>query len=119
MSPFALMFSLALAGSGAEAASSIDRQPIRRAVDGQGARLRGCYERGLRRDPALAGRLVVASAIDARGAVPWAELRASTLGDPEVEACVVEVFRGLRFVATPQIGDGQIVVHYPLVFAPA
>lgn len=117
MSLSALVVSLALAGPAAEPASSIDRGPLRRVIAGQGARLRRCYERGLARDPALAGELVISFAIDARGAVPWAELRSSTLGDPAVEDCVVEVFRGLRFVATPPLGGGHIVVHYPLVFA--
>jgi hypothetical protein len=79
-----------------------------------GARL--CYERGLRANPRLSGRIAVRFVIDRSGAVSAAaEGQGSTLPDPEVVGCVVRSFLSLSF---PQPDEGIATVLYRLDLSP-
>lgn len=78
--------------------------------------VRHCYERGLRRDPRLTGRVVVGFEVPPSGGVSRAWIESSTLGDPAVEACVLRPFLLLRMPPPP---GGTGVVRYPLVLRPA
>lgn len=79
-------------------------------------RIRFCYQRALLARPELAGKIVIAFVIGADGRVYAASLAESTMGAPDVEGCIVERFRALRF--PPTGGGGQVKVRYPFVFAP-
>jgi hypothetical protein len=54
---------------------------------------RGCYEKALRRNSTLQGKMTVTVRVSQSGRTCSAEVTASTLGDPSVEACVVSKFR--------------------------
>ena len=57
---------------------------------------RGCYERGLRNNPTLAGSIALRFVVDASGRVT--ETTASGLeADPAVESCIAARVRSLRF----------------------
>ncbi|MCC6214373.1 MAG: AgmX/PglI C-terminal domain-containing protein [Polyangiaceae bacterium] len=81
------------------------------------ARVHACYEAGLARDPALAGRVVVRLTVEPDGRVGRTEPHEPpTLGDPAVVTCIEEVLRGVRF---PAPKGGRAVVLVPYEFAPA
>jgi hypothetical protein len=105
-------------------------------------RARACYEEGLRRKPQLAGKVSVHFVIGRDGSVmraseyaglastlarPTGSVEAEylelhpeppyedRLDDATVRACVVGVFRTLRF---PTPGNGTVTVVYPILFSP-
>ena len=89
---------------------------IQRIVRQNFGRFRLCYEKGLAKDPNLAGRVSVRFMIGRGGSVPVASNAGSDLPDAEVVQCVVSAFRGLTFPEPPE-GSGAITVVYPLQFA--
>jgi TonB family protein len=74
-----------------------------------------CYQRELQRDPGLKGTVVVRFVIDRDGSVKHAHLRATSLGNPVVEECVVDEVNDTRF---PRPSGGTVVVSYPFNFQP-
>lgn len=77
-------------------------------------RFRACYETGLRSNPALAGRVVVALTVSREGSVSSASDAGSSLPDKAVVSCIVRNFASLNFPASD--GVGRIV--YPLTLTP-
>jgi len=88
---------------------------VRRIVRQNFGRFRLCYENGLRKNPNLAGNLLVSFTIDAAGAVSRASDGGSTLADPAVVTCVVRAFGALSF---PQPVSGSVTVGYPITLLP-
>ena len=76
---------------------------------------RTCYEKGLRTNPSLVGRVTVKFVIGHDGQVGTAADGGSDLPDPAVVNCVVRAFLGLFF---PAPEGGIVTVVYPLVFSP-
>jgi hypothetical protein len=71
-----------------------------RAVVSKHARqIRRCYERGLREEPLLGGKLVVHFRVGADGRARTIQFAASesTLRHAGVETCVARVFKAMRF----------------------
>ena len=88
---------------------------IQRIVRQSFGRLRLCYENGLRKNPALAGRVTVKFVIDRTGSVSTASDGGSDLADTGVIACVVRSFGNLSF---PQPEASIVTVVYPIDFTP-
>ncbi len=88
---------------------------IQRTVRQNYGRFRMCYERGLMRNPNLAGRVAVRFAIDSEGQVMHASVGESSLPDSEVVSCVVSAYYGLSF---PSREHGLVTVVYPIAFSP-
>src|SRR6185436_17004847 len=61
------------------------------------AAIRGCYERALKRNPRLAGKLVLRFTVTGAGTVSAVALDDDTLGDAEVAACLRALFLRWRF----------------------
>jgi len=59
--------------------------------------IKKCYEDGLTRDPKIAGMMEIKFLIGEDGAVMNSEVRSSTLGDEEVEACILDSFFHMEF----------------------
>ena len=93
----------------------IEPEVIRRVVRLNEGRYRACYERGLRTDPSLQGRVTVKFVIDRTGAVGVAADGGSDLPDEAVRRCVVSSFLSLSF---PSPDTGAVTVVYPIVFSP-
>ncbi|WP_438004497.1 AgmX/PglI C-terminal domain-containing protein [Sorangium sp. So ce321] len=119
--------------------SHIPPHVVRRVVQENFGAMRACYEKGLRQNPKLEGRIPVHLAVDGQGKVTYAgdadrppadapllialpspgaaapSSPAPPLRDEKVVGCVLEVFRGLRF---PSAADRKSVatVVYPVVF---
>lgn len=73
-----------------------------------------CYERELRRNPSLKGKLVLRITITPQGTVRKVEIVSSTLGSPRVERCVVSrIRRWSDFgMIDPSYGDTTIRQTY-------
>jgi len=97
------------------AAGTLERDAIRKVIVEHITAIRHCYNEGLASDPELAGKLVTRFTISTSGAVSHAEIRASTLPAPAVEACIVGVLEGLVF---PAPTGGSVEVDYPFELAP-
>jgi hypothetical protein len=87
---------------------------IQRTVRGAGA-YGACYDDGLTRDPALAGRVTLHFMIDRAGRVGRADATGSTLPDADVVACFVAATRTLKF---PEPEGGVVTVTLPLLLSP-
>jgi hypothetical protein len=88
---------------------------IRGVVLAQRGKLRACYEEGLARSPALAGRVVLVLEVGQDGmATHVFEARREGLGEPEV-ACFARVLKATRF----HDGAGSAArIQIPLAFSP-
>lgn len=94
---------------------SMDRGLVRREVRRNINQIRFCYDQGLARDASLAGRITVEFTIGTTGVVTTASVLTSTMGDTQVEQCVVERVRRMRFPAPN--GGGTVSVRYPFTFS--
>lgn len=87
------------------------RRTVGRALGG----IKRCYERALRRNPTLEGRVTVQFTVGGGGRVVNATAANNTL-TPEVGTCIVGRIRALRF---PSPEGGNVTFSYPFVFQPA
>jgi hypothetical protein len=88
---------------------------LQAALRGKAGQSRGCYERALRQNNLLQGRLVVGVRIGPQGQVCSAGIVQNSLGDPGVASCVVQMFRAGSFPAT---GSGCAEANVPMNFVP-
>jgi hypothetical protein len=94
---------------------SLPPEVIQRIVRSHYSQFRDCYEQGLRRNPALTGRVTVRFVIGRDGSVLTAAPVPDTrFPDGEVVRCIVREYRTLRFPA-PQ--GGVVTAIYPILFA--
>lgn len=73
-----------------------------------------CYERELRSNPSLRGRVEMAFTIGEGGVVGSAFRRASTLQSPAVENCLAARLMRMRF--PDPLGEGSVAVRYVVAF---
>lgn len=97
-----------------EGSTRIPAEVIQRTIQRNFGRFRGCYEAGLKSNPALAGRVSVALTIGADGAVSSVANAGSDLPDASVVSCIVRNFGGLNFPAP----DAVVHIVYPLALSP-
>lgn len=74
---------------------------------------RGCYERALRNNSMLQGKMTIAVRVDPSGRICSASISGDSLGAPDVSACVLAAFRGKR-VAPPTGGcaDSTMTLNF-------
>jgi TonB family protein len=101
----------AIGGSGV-----LDAGEVRHVINSRIAAIKMCYERQLRRNPTLEGRITIQFTIGGAGTVTSASATENTLGDAEVGSCVASTFRRFRF--TPPEG-GSVTFSFPFVFQPS
>lgn len=95
---------------------SLDPNIVAKEVRKRLGAVRTCYERALKRNPQLAGKISVCFTIGATGAVSEARVDADTMGDSEVGDCIVDNVKRWRF---PAPDGGSVEVCYPFVFTAA
>jgi len=88
---------------------------IQRIVRQNFGRYHLCYEKGLRNNPNLQGRVSVRFVIGLDGTVAHVDSGGSDMPDGNVTSCVARAFYGLRF---PQPEGGIVTVTYPIMFTP-
>lgn len=96
-------------------ACDMDRDAVRRVVEGATGRITGCYEQALLKRSDLSGKLTIEWELDARGHPNDVKVRLSTVGEPAVGACVLDVIRKLSFPSPP--GGQSCVISYPFIFS--
>jgi TonB family protein len=78
--------------------------------------IKACYERELRRNPTLQGKVTVQFTIEQSGTISKASATENTTKDDAVASCVVDAVKRFRFNPGPE--GGSVVFAYPFVFAP-
>jgi hypothetical protein len=94
----------------------VDREALARYVRLRKAAIQACYEKELKRNPTLKGKVVVRFTIGTSGRASEVDIEENTLGNDAVGSCIKAVIRGWVFPFKP---DGEVPVAYPFVFAPA
>lgn len=100
----------AIGGEGA-----LDSKLVAQEVNRRIGVLKGCYERALRRDPTLSGKIIIQFTISGSGKVSSAKATTNEL-TPEVGSCITSAFMGFRF---PPPEGGSLTFEYPFMFTPA
>jgi Ca-activated chloride channel family protein len=95
----------------------LPRQTLDAVVARSAARLRLCYEDGLRRDPDLAGLITVRFSVDPGGTVLLASDGGATVADPAVIRCVLAAFAAMTFPARP--GGEAVWASYVVALPPS
>lgn len=85
------------------------------ALSARAASSRTCYERALRTNESLQGKMVVQVRVDANGRVCSARVAEDGVGSQEVSSCVLGSFRGAKL---PPPTAGCIDVNVPMSFVP-
>lgn len=85
------------------------------ALRGKAGQARGCYERALRQNATLEGRLVLNVRVGPRGQVCSATVGSSDLADPTVAQCVQQMFRA---ASLPAPTGGCVNTAVPMYFKP-
>jgi hypothetical protein len=94
---------------------SLTPDEVRRTFQNASPRLLGCYAQGLRRIAYLAGDVRFHVGVSREGAVTWAFIEASQLGDHAALQCMLDVLRATSF-PRPRGGDTEAV--FPIELEP-
>jgi TonB family protein len=102
--------------SGSSGKASRSREEIELVFDKNKGAIFALYNRALRRDPSLEGKLVLRLTIDPNGTVSCCEIVSSELNDPELERKLVQRVKLFRFEAKDV---EAITTTKPIDFFPA
>ncbi len=89
---------------------------ISRIISAHTGAIRYAYNRELRKNPSLRGKIVLAFTISAEGEVTDCRVETSEMNWPPLEDSLVRMAKGWKFPAIP---EGTVTVTYPLVFFPS
>src|SRR5262245_52514789 len=103
--------------SGTSDLASRSREEIERVFDANKGRIFTLYNRALRENPALQGKVVLRLTISPDGRVTFCEIVSSELNDPELEKSLVQ--RVLQFQFEPRNDIESITTTKPIDFFPA
>ncbi|HCP45261.1 MAG TPA: hypothetical protein DIU15_04435, partial [Deltaproteobacteria bacterium] len=92
-----------------------DIKSIKRTMKRYNGRVKACYERQLKGNPDLAGKVMVSFEILTDGTVTAAGIEENTTGNKELESCILKVVRRIKFNPPPP--DDVEVAGYPYIFA--
>jgi hypothetical protein len=94
-------------------AGFLSREQIERVVRRHQRGIQYCYERELQNDGLLAGRISINWTIGLDGTVQSASVTENSMGNRNVESCILSEVRRMRF---DQPDGGNVVVTYPFTF---
>jgi len=103
-------------GGGGRCNGNVDAGAVRRYAQQHSGALRRCYERRLKQNQTLAGRMEIGMTIGAGGQVQSARVVSDSVRDPEVSSCVRQAVAQWRGLPAPQ--GGCVNVNYPIAFTP-
>ena len=103
-----------------------DRFTIDERIKEHTADIQACYQKALKEDSGVQGRIFMSFDIGQKGNVVNLEPKEDSLNSPELTACLVGVFSKIQFPAGMQSDivrsdgtrDQYVSVNYPLSFAP-
>ncbi len=94
----------------------LDKETVRRVIAGYRGQIRVCYDKALLMQPSLKGRVVYRWGISPQGPVTSVVVQSSSLTSKQLESCVLEVIRGMKFPTAPN--GRPTTVIYPFQFQP-
>lgn len=94
----------------------VDREKLAAYVRSRKGAIQQCYEKELKRNPSLKGKVVVRFSITPAGRTSDIDIEENTLGNEAVASCIKTTIRGWVFPFKP---PSEVPVAYPFVFAPA
>lgn len=94
----------------------LDAGSVNKVVKSRLTAIKMCYERSLKKNPTLEGKISIRFTIGTSGRVTKASVAADTLKDPEVSSCVVSKVKTFVF---PKPEGGAVEYVFPFVFKPA
>jgi TonB family protein len=92
------------------------RNAISRIVAAHTGAIRYAYNRELRKNPSLQGKIILTFTISPEGQVTECRVKESEMNWPPLEQSLVKIFKTWKF---PEIPEGDVTVSYPLVFFPS
>jgi hypothetical protein len=95
---------------------SLSGSEVRRAMEKRGRAFAACHEARAKQLPRLAGSIEFAIRVAGDGQVLQVDVRASDLGDRQLERCFVEVIAGMPF---PSPNGGEAKVTWTMALGPA
>jgi TonB family protein len=78
--------------------------------------IKACYERELKSNPTLQGKISIQFTIEERGNVSGVKVVENSMGSDSVGSCVANAIQRFRF--NPGPSGGSVSFSYPFVFAP-
>jgi hypothetical protein len=91
----------------------LDPSMVAKEVRSRLGAIKACYERALKRNPNLSGKVVIHWTITQAGTVSGVDVEQDTLGDAEVASCIKSLVARWRF---PAPSGGSVEVSFPFVF---
>ena len=98
-------------------AQEMDAQVVELTLLKHRERFRDCYEKQVKLNPDLQGRMVVAFTLTQGGKAEGVTLKSTTLHNPKVENCVLQAIREIPDFPPPSSG-AAVQVSYPFKFTP-
>lgn len=96
--------------------ADVDREKLASYVRARKMAIQNCYEKELKRNPSLKGKVVVRFSINPQGRTTDIDIEENSLGNEAVGSCIKTVIRGWVFPFKP---PADVPVAYPFVFSPA
>jgi len=96
--------------------ADVDRAALSRYIRDRLGAIRGCYERELKRNPGLKGKVVVRFNITPAGRAGDIRIEENSLGSGEVTSCITNLMRSWIFPFKP---PDEVPVQYPFLFTSA
>ncbi|MDW8246608.1 MAG: AgmX/PglI C-terminal domain-containing protein [Sandaracinaceae bacterium] len=93
-----------------------DQQAVVRMINSRKSAIQACYERELRKNPSLKGRVAISMTIQPSGTVSNVRVVENSMGSDEVGECIVRVVQQFRFTVGPE--GGSVTYSFPFVFEP-
>jgi len=102
---------------GSNVSGNVDTGSVRSYILRRIGGVRACYERQLKIDPSLCGKVAVSFTIGEDGRVASCSVTNSTIGNASVPGCVCRTIGRWRFPVQPE--GGAASVSYSFIFTPA
>jgi TonB family protein len=96
--------------------ADVDREALARYIKARLTAIRGCYEKELKRNPTLKGKVVVRFNITPAGRAGDIRIEENSLGSSEVGQCIASLMRSWVFPFKP---PDEVAVQYPFLFTAA
>lgn len=93
--------------------ADVDREALARYIKARLSAIRGCYEKELKRNPTLKGKVVVRFNITPAGRAGDIRIEENSVGSAEVGLCIASLMRSWVFPFKP---PDEVPVQYPFLF---
>ena len=97
-----------------EVDGTIDKDGVDKVVKMNYNAIKRCYEKELKANPDLKGKISVIFMINAEGRVQTVDITTDTVGNENVSSCIKSVVKRWRF---PKPDEGSVSIEYPFIFS--